>query len=354
LSAAVTTIIPTFRRPELLRRAIQSALAQTYSDVRVCVYDNASGDETEAVVAAIAGHDTRVTYFCHQRHVDVTQNFLFGMERVQTPYFSFLSDDDVLFPGFYDAAVARLREHPDALLAAGSVIEFDQDGVVRYAPLAWWGREGRYAPPEGFFAMLGNRHPTWTGILFCRDVLSQIGKLDPQVGGPIDLDYELRVAARFPYVVFFEPSAGYVHHGDRVSSAEDTRVIAGYRRIEDKLLKDSAVDDELRSRIPERLERQMRRKLYEIAFKSVISGNDANAHAAASMLRTDFARPIAASAIDLAATASRVVPQVRGVLAALESIRLKRRSAATRARLRASIGQDGSAYARFLDRDGVR
>jgi glycosyltransferase involved in cell wall biosynthesis len=348
--SAITTIIPTFRRPELLRRAIHSALAQTYSDVRVCVYDNASGDATGAVVAAIA--DPRVTYFCHEQHIDVTQNFLFGMERVQTPYFSFLSDDDVLFPGFYAAAVARLHEYPDALFSAGSVIEFDQDGVVRYAPLAWWEREGRYAPPEGFFAMLGNRHPTWTGILFRRDVLSQVGKIDPQVGGPIDLDYELRVAARFPYVVFFEPSAGYVHHGDRVSSAEDAQVIAGYRRIEDKLLKDSAVDYELRSRIPEKLELQMRRKLYEIAFKSVVAGNDANAYAAAGMLRGGFARPMAAVAIDLAAKASRVVPGVRSMLGALEFGRLKRRSAATRARLRASIGHDGSAYARFLDRDG--
>ena len=42
----ITTIIPTYQRPQLLRCAIQSVLDQTYANFQVCVYDNASGDET--------------------------------------------------------------------------------------------------------------------------------------------------------------------------------------------------------------------------------------------------------------------------------------------------------------------
>ncbi|MEK7713004.1 MAG: glycosyltransferase, partial [Nitrospirota bacterium] len=33
----ITTIIPTYRRPKLLRRAIKSALNQTYPHLQVCV-----------------------------------------------------------------------------------------------------------------------------------------------------------------------------------------------------------------------------------------------------------------------------------------------------------------------------
>lgn len=47
----ITTIIPTYRRPRLLRRAIRSVLNQTYPHFQVCVYDNASGDETATIVA---------------------------------------------------------------------------------------------------------------------------------------------------------------------------------------------------------------------------------------------------------------------------------------------------------------
>jgi len=46
----ITTVIPTYRRPAMLRRAIRSVLSQTFPDFRLCVYDNASGDETAVVV----------------------------------------------------------------------------------------------------------------------------------------------------------------------------------------------------------------------------------------------------------------------------------------------------------------
>ncbi len=47
----ITTVIPTYRRPKLLQRAIKSVLNQTYPHFQVCVYDNASGDETAGVAA---------------------------------------------------------------------------------------------------------------------------------------------------------------------------------------------------------------------------------------------------------------------------------------------------------------
>lgn len=58
-------IIPTYRRPQLLRRAIKSVLNQTYLYIRVCVYDNASNDETADIVANLEKEDPRVSYYCH-------------------------------------------------------------------------------------------------------------------------------------------------------------------------------------------------------------------------------------------------------------------------------------------------
>ena len=38
----ITTVIPTYRRPHMLQRAIRSVLDQTYPHFKICVYDNAS------------------------------------------------------------------------------------------------------------------------------------------------------------------------------------------------------------------------------------------------------------------------------------------------------------------------
>ena len=108
----ITTVIPTYRRPELLHRAIRSVLAQSYPHPRVCVYDNASGDETAATVAALAREDERISYHCHPTNIGPTANFAYGIERIDTPFFSLLPDDDYYLPEFFAIAMAGFPTIP--------------------------------------------------------------------------------------------------------------------------------------------------------------------------------------------------------------------------------------------------
>jgi glycosyltransferase involved in cell wall biosynthesis len=53
-------IMPTYQRPNLLKRAIESVLAQTYEDWVLVVADDGSGDDTESVIRAYANQDKRI------------------------------------------------------------------------------------------------------------------------------------------------------------------------------------------------------------------------------------------------------------------------------------------------------
>ena len=81
----VTTVLTTFRNPGLLTRAIDSVLGQTFRDLRLSIYDDASNDETEGVVGAYAARDARVTYHRHPSNIGLVHNFAFGLEGVTTP-----------------------------------------------------------------------------------------------------------------------------------------------------------------------------------------------------------------------------------------------------------------------------
>src|SRR2546425_747839 len=126
----ITTIIPTFRRPKLLERAILSALRQTYPHIQVCVYDNASMDETAELVAKIGEQDSRLKYYCHRENIGSGANFQFGLQNTETPFFSFLSDDDYLLPNFYERAMEDFQRFPDIALFAGSCISLKDDKIV--------------------------------------------------------------------------------------------------------------------------------------------------------------------------------------------------------------------------------
>ncbi len=325
MTARVSVIIPTYRRPRLLQQAIDSVLQQTFRDFRARVYDNASGDETARVVADASAHDARVEYHVQSENVGAFANFVYGMQQVDTEFFSFLSDDDVLFPAFLTTAVRELDRNPDAMMFAGSTLEFDDSGKMQYAPVARWPREGRYDPPEAVWHMLGNRHPTWTSILFRRGVIDRIGLLDRHAGAPCDLDYELQVAAHFPIVISFEPCAAYVRHTQAGSHREDTSVIAGYQHIAEKFRADEALAPKVRSEIADAIERQLRLKLAEIAVKSVVRGDDAVAREALRLMKD---RPTALGALArLTLPIAMNVPLARGMLAAAETVRLQLRAA---------------------------
>src|ERR1039458_5172442 len=115
MTAQITTVIPTYRRPRPLARAIQSVLCQSYPHFEVHVYDNASGDETPEVVAQFAARDPRVKYHVHPRNIGMMENFAYGISHVETPFFSILSDDDFLLPGFFERAMSALEDYPEAM-----------------------------------------------------------------------------------------------------------------------------------------------------------------------------------------------------------------------------------------------
>lgn len=287
----VTTIIPTYRRPQLLGRAIRSALAQTGVSVRVCVYDNASGDDTAEIVKELAIHDARVKYFCHPVNVGSFANFQYGLRNVETPFFSFLSDDDVLLPGFYASAMAGFEEHPDAMLWAGVTVRIDSAGNVYDARVERWPREGRYAGMEGMVQMTGGLAPIWTGAVMRRELRESVGLLDDGVGSPFDLDWMLRIAARHPFIICKRPVALLVIHPDSVSETGPFSAIwPGWKKMIENVTVGSALGAEGKDRIAALLNADARRMLFRRAAGALSKADYSYVHEASSVLMCYYNR----------------------------------------------------------------
>ncbi|MFQ5700744.1 MAG: glycosyltransferase family 2 protein [Acidobacteriota bacterium] len=200
----VTAVIPTYRRPALLRRAIESVLRQTYPHLTVAVFDNASGDETPHVVGEIARRDPRVRYHCHPSNLGAVANFQAGMDSVRTPYFSILSDDDVLLPRFYEHAFSCLARHPGASFFCGLAVWYDPAlGTHRLHPNGTW-REGLYRAGEATTQMVEELF-LWTGALFATDVRDQAGPLEAIEAS--DILFMAKAAAHFSFLVSMVPCA---------------------------------------------------------------------------------------------------------------------------------------------------
>jgi hypothetical protein len=69
----VSVCIPTYNRSEFLKGAIESVLAWTFEDFELIICDNASEDETEAMVREY--NDSRIIYSRNTRNIGLRRNW---------------------------------------------------------------------------------------------------------------------------------------------------------------------------------------------------------------------------------------------------------------------------------------
>lgn len=109
----VSVVIPTYNRADIISKAIESALAQTYDNVELVVVDDGSTDETRGVVEA---YGPRVRYI-RQENAGVSAARNRAMRHSRGEFVAFLDSDDAWKPWRIEAQVAALRRHPEAGLA---------------------------------------------------------------------------------------------------------------------------------------------------------------------------------------------------------------------------------------------
>lgn len=287
----ITTIITTYQRPKMLRRAILSVLNQTYPYLQACVYDNASGDETKEVVLSMARQDNRVKYFCHSENIGGLANFNYGMSQVETPFFSILADDDFLLPNFYEDAMAKLENYPEAVFCAGSTIMANvigENAEILALSLTDW-QDGIIYPPEGLLRMWEKGHPTWTTILFRSEVL-KMWTPTCDAYGPSDVYFEMRIARAYPFYILKKPCGVFVMHPGSYSSGLNlyNDIWRGWRVILEYFLNDKDLSEEAKRRIYHGWETNIKRHLLGYMGERLLRKEPVKAVEVAVLYRQEF------------------------------------------------------------------
>jgi glycosyltransferase involved in cell wall biosynthesis len=113
----VTIVIPTFNRAGMLRRSIESALAQTQA-CEIVVVDHGSSDDTPAVAASFGD---RIRYL--RRDVDYGVHFcwLEGVLASKGEFVHINFDDDYMLPGFIEKCMALAAPDVAFVMSVASV-----------------------------------------------------------------------------------------------------------------------------------------------------------------------------------------------------------------------------------------
>jgi glycosyltransferase involved in cell wall biosynthesis len=100
--------LPVYNGAKYVGEAIESILAQTYSDFELVISDNGSSDATEEICRDFAARDSRIRYTREPRNRGAAWNFNRTFELSGGEYFKWLAHDDVIGPHYLASAVDAL------------------------------------------------------------------------------------------------------------------------------------------------------------------------------------------------------------------------------------------------------
>lgn len=183
--------IPTWNRVSMLKRTVESALAQDYSNLEIVISDNASTDGTEEFCRTLSDRESRVRYM--RQPVDAGQiiNLAEVLNHAKGEYFMWLGDDDWLDEDYLSRCMEILETNPDYAMVAGRTRWFRGEKHAYDAPAVSLLQETGSMRVSAYFAEL------WGNEIFYGVMRRHIAQTLPPFQNVIGFDCLISAAVAF-------------------------------------------------------------------------------------------------------------------------------------------------------------
>jgi glycosyltransferase involved in cell wall biosynthesis len=182
----ISVVLPNYNHGRYIKRAIDALLAQDFTPDEILVVDDASTDDSRAILEKIALASPRVRVFENEKNEGFVRAQQRALAVAKGKYISLAAADDWVLPGFFSLAVETLESCPQAGLFTGDSILVDglSGRFLSVRPIVMPSFRAGYISPRRVQAMLASSD-NWilTGASLIRaDAIKAGGNLDKELG----------------------------------------------------------------------------------------------------------------------------------------------------------------------------
>ena len=123
--------LPVYNGERDLGHALESLLAQSYTNFELNISDNASTDRTPDICRAYCEKDPRIRYSRNPENLGILPNWRRALDLATGEYFMWAAHDDSWSANYVEALLGCLVAEPAAVLAAGKTVFVDETGSAR-------------------------------------------------------------------------------------------------------------------------------------------------------------------------------------------------------------------------------
>lgn len=219
----VTIYLPTFNRVELLKRAVNSILSQTYRNFELIVVDDNSEDSTREYLEWLSFNEKNVRFFVNELNSGACFSRNRAIREARGELITGLDDDDYVSPTHIQSLVESWVAKDDETIAIyPNSIRVEKNKFRRASPRI----KACYAKELLFNNWIGNQ------VLTEKSTLKEIGGFDEEFPAWQDYDcwYRLlsltgkKAVCTNQYTYFLDAS----HLSARISSSSKDRIVKAW------------------------------------------------------------------------------------------------------------------------------
>lgn len=169
----ISVIIPTHNRKSLLEKAIDSVLAQHYSNIQLIVIDDCSSDGTAQFIQQKYSQNS-IDFYRNEIGLHAGRSRQRGYNSSSGDFVVFLDDDDYYVDSFFFRKAIKIHnEHLNlAFVAANTFIHYTQTNSIIFSPLNFHGFLNGNKYLGGFQSPFDKPHSTFPCV-FRKSVLEK-------------------------------------------------------------------------------------------------------------------------------------------------------------------------------------
>ena len=219
-----TVVIPTYNQADYLKDAIDSVLAQSFTEFEIVVVNNHSTDNTREVIGSF--NDPRITAidFSNEGVIGAGRNV--GIRAAKGDYVCFLDSDDTWYPEKLTEVAQVIQEDPEIGLICHNQ-DMVRDGVVE--------QQTNYGPPRNFtgkiydYVLGAANGPSTSATTVARNILEGVSGFSEDRAFITVEDYELWLRlAKVCRFHFIQSVLGtHIFHGENASNNAERQLNGG-------------------------------------------------------------------------------------------------------------------------------
>ena len=182
--------MPVYNRERFLAAAIESILAQTFTDFEFLIVDDGSQDRSAEIIRSFAQRDERIRFFQLERNVGKAAAKNHAIEAAQGEYIAGMDSDDVSQPERLEKQLKAMRANPEIGVLGTCGVMTDED----LNPFGYWDVPENHA--QIAYDIFIGQVVLGPSLVIRRDVVDAVGGYEPTRKRGTDIEWVSRLIAQ--------------------------------------------------------------------------------------------------------------------------------------------------------------